>query len=95
MASWRDGRAAPKTVTPRFASAPLVVRLLGGQHPGVREVAHGERVIELTPTGSSDRWAVCVIARRHCDDYTAHWLAMRKAVSNVLLGPGGGPDKVI
>jgi hypothetical protein len=30
-----------------------------------------------------------MVARRHCDDYTAHWLALRKAVKCCLLGQGG------
>ncbi|MGN6790946.1 MAG: hypothetical protein ACTHJW_01010 [Streptosporangiaceae bacterium] len=30
-----------------------------------------------------------MIARRHCDDYTAHWLALRRAVKCCLLGQGG------
>jgi hypothetical protein len=81
----------------RFRSAPDEVRLFRGDHPGVREVAHGERVIELTPTGLSPsaRWQVCMIARRHCDDYTARWLAMRRTVQWTLLGNGGRPYKVI
>ena len=29
-------------------------------------------------------------ARRHCDDYTAHWLALRKAVTMYLMGAGTG-----
>jgi hypothetical protein len=80
----------------RFRSAPDLVRLFRGDHPGVREVAHGERVIELSPTGlsPSDRWLVCMIDRRHCNDYTAHWLAMRKVVQGPLLGNGGRPYKV-
>jgi hypothetical protein len=33
----------------RFISAPDLVRMLRGHHPGVRMVALGERVIELSP----------------------------------------------
>ncbi|MDR2988628.1 MAG: hypothetical protein LBV34_27720, partial [Nocardiopsaceae bacterium] len=63
----------------------------------MREVAHGERVIEVRPTGlsPSGRWFVCMIDRRHCDDYTAHWLAMRKFLQGPLLGNGGRAYKVI
>jgi len=93
-----------KTFHADFIPAPELVRWHPRLHPGVREVAHGERVIELTPTGfrpalcsscSSDRRAVCKVARRHCDDYTAHWLALRKAVKCCLLGQGGRWYKMI
>ena len=85
------------TFPARFISAPKLVRLHRGEHPGVREVAHGEHVIELSPTRLRpyDRWVVCVTARRHCDDYTAHWLAMRKVVSMSLLGNAGRPYEVL
>jgi len=81
----------------RFRSAPDYVRLFRDDHPGVREVAHGQLVIELTPTNLSPdaRWQVCMIARRHCDDYTAHWLAMRRTVQGPLLGNSGRLYKVI
>ena len=87
-----------------FVSAEEMVRWHPRLHPGVREVAHGDRVIELSPTGfrpalcsscSSDRRAVCAIARRHCDDYTAHWLALRRVVKWGLQGVGSRPYKVI
>ncbi len=85
-----------KTFPSGFTPAPKLLRLQI-DHPGVREVAHGERVIEVTPTGfgPSGRWAACVIDRRHCNDYTAHWLAMRRAVKWSLLGSGGRQYKVI
>src|SRR5262245_4408967 len=81
----------------RIRPAWQEVRLFRGDHPGVREVAHGERVVEFTPTGlsPSDRFFVCMIDRRHCDDYTAHWLAMRKAVQGPWLGSGGREYMVI
>jgi hypothetical protein len=80
-----------------FRSARDTVRLFRRDHPGVREVAHGERVIEVTAAGLSPsaRWQVCMIARRHCDDYTAHWLAMRQVVQRTLLGSGGRSYEVI
>ncbi|HEX9554763.1 MAG TPA: hypothetical protein VF983_16275 [Streptosporangiaceae bacterium] len=87
-----------------FVSAEEMVRWHPRLHPGVREVAHGDRVIELSPTGfrpalcsscSSDRRAVCAIARRHCDDYTAQWLALRRVVKWGLQGVGSRPYKVI
>ena len=85
------------TFPSRFRPAPVLVRLMRGHHPGVRVVAHGERVIELSPKPLSDKdkWFVCYTARRHCDDYTAHRLALHKVVSGYLLGNAGRPYKVI
>lgn len=81
----------------RFTSAAEQVRLFRGDHSGVREVVRGERVIELTSTAltPAGRSQVCMIARRHCDDYTAQWLAMRQTVQRTLMGDAGRPYQVI
>ena len=36
------------------------------------------------------RWDVCVAHRRFCDDYTAHWLALRRAAQMYVVGAGTG-----
>jgi hypothetical protein len=33
---------------------------------------------------------VCVANRRYCDNYTAHWLALRRAVQMYVMGAGTG-----
>jgi hypothetical protein len=81
------------TFTARFRPAPDLVRMTRmGHFPGVRAVADGERVIELSPKPFSPegRWNVCVAKRRYCDDYTAHWLALRRAVQMYVIGAGTG-----
>ncbi len=82
------------TFPARFRPAPDLVRLTQmGHFPGVRVVARGELVVELSPKRFSPkgRWDVCVAQRRHCDDFTAHWLALRRAAQMyVVMGAGTG-----
>ncbi|MGN6678113.1 MAG: hypothetical protein ACTHKL_10015 [Streptosporangiaceae bacterium] len=81
------------TFPARFSPAPELVKLTReAHHPGVRAVAHGERVIVLSPKplGHWGRSFVCMEHRRYCDDYTAHWLALRKAALLYVMGAGTG-----
>jgi hypothetical protein len=81
------------TFPARFRPAPDLVSITRMAHfPGVRVVARGERVIELSPKPFSPegRWNVCVTNRRYCDDYTAHWLALRRAAQMYVVGAGIG-----
>jgi hypothetical protein len=38
---------------------------------------------------------VCVAHRRYCDDYTAHWLTMRRLVRNTYLGHAVRPFTIM
>jgi hypothetical protein len=81
------------TFPARFSPAPALVRLTReAHHPGVRAVALGERVVELStkPMSPEGRSFVCMARRRYCDDYTADWLALRKAVQLYVMGAGSG-----
>jgi hypothetical protein len=81
------------TFPARFSPAPELVKLTRlGHNPGVRAVALGERVVELStkPLSPEGRRFVCVAHRRYCDDYTAHWLALRRAVQLYVMGAGTG-----
>jgi hypothetical protein len=81
------------TFPARFTPAPVLVRLTReAHHPGVRAVALGQRVVELStkPFSPEGRSFVCMARRRYCDDYTADWLALRKAVELFVMGAGEG-----
>jgi hypothetical protein len=81
------------TFPARFTPAPVLVRLTReAHHPGVRAVALGQRVVELStkPFSPEGRSFVCMARRRYCDDYTADWLALRKAVELYVMGAGEG-----
>jgi hypothetical protein len=81
------------TFPARFSPAPQLVKLTReAHHPGVRAIALGERVIELStkPLSPEGMSLVCMEHRRYCDDYTAHWLALRKAAQLYVMGAGTG-----
>jgi hypothetical protein len=73
------------TFPSRYSSAPDVVRIMRGLHRGVRVVAHGDRVLELSANGSlSDAQKAAGLRP----------VSLRYAVNMVLLGVGRMP-KVI
>ena len=87
------------TFPSRYVSAPGLVTSIRArhEHPGVRLVAHGERVIELSTGSLSDRDRAVVCAfwnERHrpsvCDDDTAHRLALHDTVMTVRLSEAPG-----
>ena len=73
------------TFPSRYSSAPDLVRIMRGLHGGVRVVAHGDRVLELSANGSLSDAKKAAGLRP---------VSLRYAVNMVLLGVGRMP-KVI
>jgi len=67
----------------RYSSAPDLVRLMRGKNRGVRVVAHGERVVELSTNGSLRDAAKKATGMRR--------VSLHYAVSMVLLVAGRLP----